>query len=35
MITILISFGLGFVSGIFKDAIAEKAKAVYVKYSAK
>ncbi len=35
MITILVSLAIGFVAGVYRDAIAEKAKEVYIKYSSK
>lgn len=35
MISILISFSLGFVAGIFREAISEKARELYIKISEK
>jgi len=35
MITILVSLALGFAAGVYRDAIAEKAKALYIKYCSK
>ena len=35
MITILISLALGFVAGIYRDAIADKLRELYIKISEK
>jgi hypothetical protein len=35
MITFLISFSLGFVAGIYREAIAEKSRELYIKISEK
>lgn len=35
MITAIIAFSLGFASGVYRDVIAEKAKALFIKYSGK
>ena len=35
MIALLVAFALGFAAGVYRDAIAEKAKALYIKYSSK
>jgi hypothetical protein len=35
MISLLIALALGYAAGVYRDRIAEKAKALYIKYSAK
>jgi len=35
MIALIISALVGYIGGVYRDAIAEKAKEVYIKYSSK
>jgi hypothetical protein len=35
LLLIVVAFAGGFYAGVYRDRIAEKAKALYIKYSAK